>query len=63
LEAFLDTIKAANADIDQLNFSNMPVCNYINVCNTIFHAFLEFFSISKHFHRIKSHWCGILVPP
>jgi len=48
-----ETIKAANTGIKQLNFINMPKCTYESVFNTLFHAFLAFGSISKHFHLIN----------
>jgi len=52
-EAFFETMKAANTDIKQLNFINMPIYTYINVCSTIFLGLLAFGSSSKHFHCTK----------
>jgi len=54
MEAFFDSIKAANIGIHQLNFPNMSVFTYINVCNEIFHASVAFGSTLRHFHHTES---------
>ena len=42
---FSDAIKADNTGIKQLNFINIHICTYINVCNIVSPAVLAFGSI------------------
>jgi len=43
-------IKVPKSGIKQLNSVNMPRFSYRNITNALFHAFLAFGRISKHYH-------------